>query len=328
MRWCLALLLLVTCGGAAAAPLDIRIAWSTIPAELTPVLFEKKDLLDHLGRSYAVQFVHFGASDTALRALAAGDIDIAAFSPVTFAVAVRNAGMDDLRIVADGYEDGVPRHYASEFLVREDSAIATVEDLAGKVLAVDAAGGLYDLALQAMLRRHGLGRGDYRAVEAPLANLGAMLDRRKIDLAALGAPLSYMVKGHGLARTLFTLRDALGPTPGLMLVARANFLDRNRAALGDFFEDYLRALRWFLDPAKRDEAVLIVAEVSHLPRPLLAQYLFTAGDYLRDRDARPDLGALQKTMGALRDLGFLDIAIDVRHYADLSFIVGAAARLK
>jgi sulfonate transport system substrate-binding protein len=320
--------LLLTISAAAAAPLTIRVAWTAVPADLTPVLLDKKDLLDHLGKSYTVEPVHFGEAATAVRALAAGEIDVAALPPPAFAIAVRNAGLDDLRIIADGYQDGVPRRYASEFLVRDDSAIATIDDLAGKVLAVDALGGMSDLALRAELRRYALDAPRRaRIVAAPLPSLGAMLEAGKIDLAALGAPFSYMLKARGNARPLFTLRDALGPTEGLMLVARAGFLGRNRAAVIDFLEDDLRALRWFVAPVHRDEAVLIVAAFSRAPRALYDDYLFSDDDYYRDRAGRPDLAALQTTMNALRDLGFLDIALDVRHYADLSFIDEAAQRL-
>jgi NitT/TauT family transport system substrate-binding protein len=329
MRAVLAIaVLLVAAFAARAAPLPIRVAWTSVPAELTPVLLEKKDLLDRLGKSYTVEPVHFGESATVVRALAAGEIDLAALPPPAFAFAVRNAGLDDLRIVADLYRDGAPHHYASEFLVREASGIRTIDDLAGKILAVDALGGMSDLALRVMLQKHGIDprQGAHIAV-APVANQGAMLEAGKIDLAALGAPFSYMLTGRGTARPLFTLRDALGPSDGLVLVARAGFVAENHAALVDFFEDHLRALRWFLDPAHRDEAVLIVASFTHAPRALYDDYLFTDGDYFRDRGARPDVAALQHSIDALRDMGFLDIAIDVRHYVDLNLIDEAAKRL-
>jgi NitT/TauT family transport system substrate-binding protein len=322
------IVLLASVLAAQAAPLPIRIAWTAVPAELTPVLLEQKDLLDHLGSSYAVEPVHFGETATVVRALAAGEIDLAALSPPALAFAVRNAGLDDLRIVADLYQDGVPRHYASEFLVRDGSDIRTIEDLAGKTLAVDALGGMSDLALRTALQKHGLDpQHDARIAVAPLPSQGAMLEAGKIDLAALGAPFSYRLKGRGTARPLFSIRDALGPSEGLVLVARDGFIQENRAALVDFLEDHLRALRWFLTPAHRDEAVQIVASFTRAPRALYDDYLFTDADYFRDRAARPDLAALQRSMDALRDLGFLDIAVDVRHYVDLSLIEEAAKRL-
>lgn len=311
-----------------AEPLTIRIAWSTVPAELTPVLFQKKDMLDYLGSSYVVEHLHFGPSAAVVQALAAGDIDIAALAPVTFAAAIRNGGVEDLRIVADDYQDGVAGHYSSEFMVRDASEIRTVEDLEGRVLAIDARGTASDLGLSAMLRRHGLvDPKSYRIVETPVTNMGAMLEAGKVDLAALGAPFSYALKARGSVRTLFTLGDALGPSQGLMLVARTEFLAAHRAAVTDFFEDYLRALRWFLAPVHRDEAVQIAAAFTRAPRALFDDYLFTADDYYRDPDAQPNFAAVQRTVAALRADGFLDSAPDARHYADTSFVEEAARRL-
>jgi NitT/TauT family transport system substrate-binding protein len=313
----------------AAAPLPVRIAWTSVPTELAPILFAQKDLLDHQGVTYAAEPVHFSDTAPILRALAADQIDLAPLAPNALGVAIQNAGLDDLRVVADEYQDGARGHYSSEFMVQDPSPIRAVEDLRGKVLAVEAAGGMSEMALRVMLGRHGVAEpGAIDLVMAPLPSQGAMLEQGKIDLAALGAPFSYVLKSRGTVRTLFTLADALGPTDALMLVARADFLARNRAALDDFFEDYVSARRWLLAPAHRDEAVRIVAQASRVPAELLDEYLFTDGDYFRDRDARPDPAALQRSLDLLRQAGFLDIAVDANTLCDPSFIDEAARRLK
>jgi len=322
---CTCLIIVLT----AAAPLPIRIAWISVPTQMSPILFAQQDLLDHQGVTYAVQHIHFSDEAPILRAFAAGLIDIAPLTPNAVAVAIQNAGLDDLRIVADDYQDGAHGHYSEEFMVGDASPIRAVEDLRGKVLAVEARGGMSEIALRAMLSRHGLSSDrDADIVEAPVPSQGAMLEQGRIDLAALGAPFSYILKARGSARALFTRADALGPSEGLMLVARAEFLERNRAALDDFFEDYLRALRWFLAPDHRDEAVLIAAQASRVPADLLDDYLFSDGDYFRDRDARPDLAALQRNFDQLREAGALDMTVDARAHADLSFIDEAARRVK
>jgi NitT/TauT family transport system substrate-binding protein len=328
MRIVLLLLLALLAGTPAQAdPLAIRAAWSKVPPELLPLLLEKKDLFQLQGKSYTVDAVNFAQSATALRAMAAGKIDLAALSSVEFAVAVQNAGLDDLRILADGYQDGVEGHYSDEFMVRGDSPIHAIDDLAGKVAAVNAAGTMDEIGLTLMLRRYGLEEGaSYRRVELPAGLMGAMLEARKVDLAALPAPFSYVLRDRGSPRTLFTLGDALGPTEGLMLVARAGFVDANRPALEDFFTDYLRALGWFLDPDHHDEAVLIAAELTHLPEPLLSGYLFGNGDYFHDPEARPNLAALQSTMDKLQSAGILAQPVDIASHADLGPIEAAARR--
>jgi len=321
--------LVVAAPATSAAPLPIRIAWTTVPAQMTPVLFRAKALLVHLGRSYVVEHVHFADSAPMLRALAAGEIDLVPLAPAAFGVAIENAGMEDLRIVAESYEDGVDGSYSSEFMVRRDGPIRQIEDLKGGVLAVHALGNLGEVALRTMLARHGIEDGrDYHVVVAPYPSMGAMLEDGRIELAALTAPFAQQLRLRGTARALFDRRAAIGPSIGLVEVARAEFLARHRAALDDFFEDYLRAWRWFLDPAHRADAVAAVAGFNREPPAAFASYLFSAGDYYRDRDARPNLALLQRNLALLGEAGMVATNIDVRRYADLSFIDAAARRLR
>ena len=330
----LAAVLLLAAGAARAAPLAIRIAWTTVPGQLAPVLFApgplaQAGLLRHLGTSYTVETMHFAGSGPMVVALAAGAIDIAQLAPSSFASAVANAGMDDLRVIADGYQDGVPGHYSSEYLVRSDAPIRSIEDLKGKVLAVNVIDGATDIALQAMLQRHHLAdRRDVTVVEGAFPNLLPMLEARKVDLAALVQPFSDEAAARGDTRILFRMADALGRTQMLFDVARAGFLARNRAALADFFADYLRALHWLFDPAHRAAAVAEVAAFNHRPASLYAPYLFTVRDSWRDPNARPDLAALQRNLDALAALGFVKAHIDVARHADLSFIDAAAQRAR
>ena len=39
----------------AATPLNLRIGWAVVPGQLTAVLFSRKDILKHYGKSYTVQ---------------------------------------------------------------------------------------------------------------------------------------------------------------------------------------------------------------------------------------------------------------------------------
>jgi NitT/TauT family transport system substrate-binding protein len=320
--------LLLAGNAARADPVKLRIAWTSVPAQLTPVLFQRKDLLDHDGKSYVVEQVHFAETAPVERWLAAGEIELAPLSSATLGVAIEHAGLEDLRIVADGYQDGIGRFYSSEFMVRADGPLWTVEDLRGKVAAIHAPG-LASVALRFLLSRHGLeDRRDYTIVVTPVPSMGAMLEDGRIDLASLVAPFAQRLAERGTGRKLFDLRAAIGQSQSLVYVARAGFLERNRAALVDFFEDYLRALRWFLDPAHRDQAVAAIARFNHDSAALYASYVFTEGDYYRDRGGRPNLAALQANLRLLRDAGLLAEDIDVRRYAELSLVEAAARRLK
>src|SRR5262249_15069338 len=125
------------CGGSAqcADPVKIRLAWAVVPAELSPILFAKPGIARHAGVSYTVEPIHFAAAPFMITALATGEVDIAPFSYSTIPNAVQNAGLTDLRIIADEFQDGVEGYYTNQFMVRKDSPIRSVEDLKGKIVA-------------------------------------------------------------------------------------------------------------------------------------------------------------------------------------------------
>ena len=76
------------------------------------VVFENKEILKHYGKSYTFEPIRFRGSAPQITALAAGEIDIAAFAFSTFGLAIQNARMEDLRVIGDLYQDGIPGYMA------------------------------------------------------------------------------------------------------------------------------------------------------------------------------------------------------------------------
>jgi sulfonate transport system substrate-binding protein len=310
-----------------AEPLKIRAGWAVVPAQLTSIIFENKSILKHYGTSYTFEPIRFRGSAPQITALAAGEIDIAAFAFSTFGLAIQNAKMEDIRVIGDLYQDGIPGYYTSQYVVRADSPIKTIEDLKGKVLASNGIGGAIDMAMRKMLKDHGLEeKRDYSIVEIQFPNMIATLEEKKVDLAGLVTPFSIEAEKKGLSRTLFTIKDAMGETQTTLMAARKPFIDKNRAALVDFFEDVQRATRWYLDPANHDAVVDIIAKFTKQAKSEFADWVFTKDDYYHDPDARPNLKALQSNLKDQKALDFLKIDIDVMKYADLSLVDEAAKR--
>jgi NitT/TauT family transport system substrate-binding protein len=310
-----------------AEPLKIRIGWAVIPGQLTAVLFSKKDILKHYGTSYTVDTVHFRGSAPQITALAAGELDIAALAFSSFGLAIQNARMQDIRVIGDLYQDGIGDYYSSEYCVRADSPIQKVEDLKGKVLASNGIGGAIDMAMRKMLRDHKLeDKRDYRIVEIEFPNMVPALQEGKVDLVGLVTPFGINAIRQGIARRLFTIEDAMGETQTTLMAARKPFIDKNRAALVDFFEDAQRATHWFLDPANRDAALTIIADFTKQPKSEFADWVFTKKDYYRNPDVIPNLKALQNNLDVQKELGFLNISIDVSKYADTSLVEEAKKR--
>lgn len=312
-----------------AEPVKIRIGWAQAPGHLAPLLYQgpTKALLRHYGKTYIGEPVRFAGGTPQIAAMAAGELEIGAFGATAFVYAVQNARMD-MRIVSDVIQDGYPGHYTAPFVVRKDAGLTKPEDLKGKRVASNAIGSSSDTAMRIFLHRHGLADSDFTTIEVNFANMPAMLAEDKVDLINLQPQFARGFMDTGKYVPLFTTKDAIGTSDLVFWGARADFIVQHRAALVDFFEDYLRTLRWYLDPRNHDQAIATAAAALKVP-PANIAYAFTPADYYRAPDARPDVPAIQRDVDDAVKLGLLKQKLDLApRYVDLSLIADAAQRLK
>src|SRR5260370_1547360 len=189
--------------------------------------------------------------------------------------------MNDLRIIADEFRDGVEGYYSQEYMVLADGPIKKVDDLKGKVVMTNAAGSAVDVAMRAMLRKFGLeDKRDYTVVESAFPTMRAMLSEKKVDMIPAVIPFSYDPELRKIGRTLFIQPDAIGVTDMIVWTARKPFLDKNRAAMVDFIEDTLRITRRFLDPNNHRETMEAAGRVPNLPpSPFHSRFITRAPDH-------------------------------------------------
>ena len=188
----LAAAMLATATAGRAEPLKIRHSYVVPVANWTPLLTAKKDLAKHWGKSYVMEETRYQGTPTMITALATGELDIAVLAYSTLGLAIQNAGIDDLRVVADEFQDGAPGYYSNQYFVRTDSGINKIEDLKGKVLATNTIGSGIDVAMRAALKKHGLiDKRDYTVIEAPFPTMAAMLKEKKADLVSGVPPFSF-----------------------------------------------------------------------------------------------------------------------------------------
>ncbi len=263
-----------------------------------------------------------------ITAMANNELEIGNLAYSTLPIAIENAGMDDIRVVSDDFQDGVDGYHSNDFDVLADGPIKKVEDLKGKVVATNAAGSAVDVSMRAMLHKHGLeANRDYTIVEAPFPAMKAMLAEKKVDLIPAVLPFSLDPELKKIAKPLFTSKDAVGITQFTMWTARKPFIEKNRAALVDMFEDTLRVVHWYLDPDNHAAVAEIAAKLTKQPAERFG-WVYTKDDFYRDPNMLPNLGALQKNVDLTHDLGFAKASFDVKAYSDLSMVEEAAKRLK
>ena len=314
--------------GAQAEPLKIRGAWVAPLANIASVWVQKKDLAVHFGQSYVFEPVRYAGTPPMITAIANNELEIGNLAFSTLPIAIENAGMDDIRVISDDFQDGVADYVSNDFEVLADGPIKKVEDLKGKVVAINTAGAGVDIAMRAMLRKHGLEPNrDYTIIEAPFPGMKSMLIEKKADLIAAVLPFMLDPELKKNARSLFDMKDAIGRSQFVMWSARKPFIDAHRAALVDFLEDSLRILHWYLDPKNHDAAAEIAAQLTKQPAERFG-WIFNKNDYYRDPNLMPDLDALQKNVDMTHELGFARASFDVKAHSDLSLIQEAANRLQ
>ncbi len=315
-------------GTARAEPLLIRNSYVVPVSDWEPLMVAKKDLAKHWGKSYVMEAVRYQGTPPMITALANGELEIANLAYSTLGIAVQNAGIGDLRVISDGFRDGVPGHFSNQFFVRKDSGIKTIADLKGKVLATNVIGAGVDIAMKAGLKKHGLiDKRDFTVIEAPFPTMPAMLNDKKADLVTAVMPFALNPMLNQIGVPLYDQTEGMGTTQFTMWTARKSWIDKNHAALVDYMEDMIRIVHWYLDPKNHDEAAKIASSLLKIP-PERFGWLFTNKDYYRDPNMMPDLVALQRNVDTTLDLGFIKSRLDVKQHSDLSLIEEAAKRLK
>jgi len=315
-------------GTARAQPLTIRVGWVVTPGHLAPLIeaLGKREpaVFKHLGQSYVLQPLRFNGT-TPIQAQAIGDLEVASFSTSALALAITNAHLDE-RLVADVVTDGYPGYFSENFVVLADGPIHAVEDVKGRRVATNVIGSASDTAMRTMFRKHGIKDADFTTIETNFANMPAMLDSGKVDFIGTLPQFAPELRS-GKYRVLFTARDAVGPTQAVVWAMRGDVVAAHRPAFVDFFEDHIRAVRWFLDPKNREEALAILSDATKLPKENLA-FAFTKDDFYHSPDAGPDVASVQKEIDACAEMGVIPKRIEIASaHVDLSLIEEAKRRI-
>ncbi len=315
---------------AAADPVRIRIGWAQVPTQMTPLVAELAKthpaLFPNLNKTYTYEPMRFQGSPPQIQAFAAGEIDVAAYGPSALALSVTNAHLDP-RVIADIAQDGSSHgFYSTWWAVRKDGPIKTMADLKGHTVIVNAKGATTDMLLRKMTRNSGVADNEFTEIEADFTNMLAMLEAGKGDAAPVMAQFNHDFQATDHYRTLFTTTDAVGgDDETLFWVMKADFIKANRPAVVDMLTDHMAAIRWFLDPANRNEALAMMHDFTKQSLQSL-DYAFSKEDVYRSPDLMPVIPPIQKDIDIAVTMKMLPASIDVSKYVDLSMVEEAKKR--
>ena len=189
-------------------------------------------------------------SDEQRAGLAAGKFEIA-HAAVDNAVAMIEAGNN--AVIVSGGDAGM-----NDFMVRNE--ITSMQDLRGKLLAVDAPNTAYALAAKKILKLHGLLENRDYAVKlaggtGPRA--AAMVADPQLAAGMVNPPFSFSVLDKGL-KSLGSQFDLLGPYQATGAFVMRPWATLHADVLTHYLAAYIEGQRYVLNPINRTEMVALL----------------------------------------------------------------------
>jgi ABC-type nitrate/sulfonate/bicarbonate transport system substrate-binding protein len=253
---------LVLASGALARAQDSKLTIMVFPGMQNLALFAAQSKGLFAKRGLAVDIKMAPSSDEQRAGLADGRWQII-HAGIDNAVAMAEVAKVDIAIVCGG--DNSFNHV----IVQPD--IKSFADLRGKTMVVDAPDTAYAFQLYEILKRNGVGKGEYtvKPVGATLKRLAAMQEDKTLSASMMNPPFSLLATKSGMKNmgAAASLLGAYQATGGAVLRSWAK---ANSQVLMKYLQAYVEGLRWSLDPQNKDEAVKLLADNLKLPPEIAA----------------------------------------------------------
>jgi ABC-type nitrate/sulfonate/bicarbonate transport system substrate-binding protein len=211
-------------------------------------------------RGLAVDLKFTPNSDELRNGLAEGRYQIA-HSAVDNAFALKDKANVDIAVVSGG--DNSFNH----LLVQPE--IASLADVKGKTVVVDAINTAYAFQLYEMLRQKGVNKGDYEIKMAggTAARLEAMTKDKAMAAAMMNPPFSTRDIKAGL-KDMGTAAAALGAYQGTTAFVLRAWGQANSDTVVKYLQAYVEGWRWSFDPKNKAEVVALLVERLKLPEDI------------------------------------------------------------
>ena len=227
--------------------------WPTIVAQAT----ERQGLFTRAGIEAETTIYRGGAE--CFEALAAGAADVILDPPSLVAAGLRR-GVGS-RLVAGASL----AYHGWHLMVRADSAIQSVAQLAGQKVGITSRGSGSDLLAQWTAQDRGLA---FTAVPVGGGGLVPNLRSRNLDAAVIYSPLSFQLLQAGQARSLIDYGKAVPPHCTAGWIASDRIIQSQPVAVQATLDALFGGLAWLR--ASRDEAIALIAENNEIPTAIAA----------------------------------------------------------
>ena len=271
-------------------------------------------------RGLSVESVFAPSADALAPGLASGRLQII-HSTADNAIKIADVDKLDVALVVGG--DNAHNH----IIAQQD--IRSLADLRGKTIVLDTATSGYAYVLYAILKRHGLNRGDYvlKNVGATPRRLEAMLTDKNNKAAMLNPPFSIQAVNAGL-KDMGSTVSMMGAYQGPAGYTLRSWAKANSDTVVKYLQSYIEGVRWTLDPANKDEATRILADRLELTPDVAAAVYAVVTDKAEGfaRDGKFDMEGFKNVLD-LRTEYEGGAPVDPQKYLDLSYYQRALAGL-
>lgn len=272
----------------------LAIATGKFAAE-TPEYYAKKyGLFEKHGLDVTMTMFNNGADG--ISAMVGGSVQFTFSIPSIGMVAIQN-GIDLVLIAQQEVtQAGPPDSGSLQVLV--NSPIKTLADLKGKNIATAALSSQTTVAVETVLKRAGLVRGDYKLVEMPFVAMANALKGGHVDAIGLIEPFTTQTTSSGIGRVIaWPFIEAVPGMPIDAWYARKSFVDQNP----EVADAFTAALREAIDALRADpeKARAEVAAFSGINPDLLKHMPISNWDY------RVHLKSWDATIKMMADAGVL-----------------------
>jgi NitT/TauT family transport system substrate-binding protein len=208
----------------------------------------------------------FKAGPEIMSAFAARGLDMAYVGEAPFTTAVANKAAN-VQVVAQVNTEG------SALVVRKDSPIDSITDLAGKTVAVPGHSTVQDFLLRKALSQNGLERGEVNVIVLKPPEMISALRTNQIDAFIAWEPYpskaSSMEIGHNLATS-----HAIWPDhPCCVLVTANQFLQENKEKVRKIIKAHIKATQFI--HAHPEKAVAIGEKYTGMDRQTVQKAMQT-----------------------------------------------------
>lgn len=256
-------------------------------------------------------------SDELRNGLAEGRYQIA-HSAVHNAFALKDKANVDIAVVLGG--DNSFNHLIAQ------PEIATLADVKGKTVVVDAVNTAYAFQLYEMLKQKGVNKGDYqiKSTGGTATRLAAMTKDKAMAAGMMNPPFSTRAIKAGL-KDMGTAASALGAYQGTTAFIMREWGKTHNDIVVKYLQAYVEGWRWCFDPKNKAEAIALLSERLKLPTDVAqSAYESTKSDF--DHEGAINMEGVKNVLKLRAEFeGGTPAAPD--KYLDLSYYQKALTRL-